>query len=631
MSQTDLYSLLTGYTGKIKSPYVVIKDFLSFIEKYAARKPAEQPEWAPWANNAGESFDSELPELVESGKCVFLEDKRGDKVFIPASCRFIIEEAYKDIDGLAAIPFPSETSLSLTLPEDYAKTVNLMTDMGIFFEKPESENMPDPGDVIILQFPQTYGSALLLASMIPGKLMEVSLIKVRNYLHSRNNKEFVLNKLIVRMQGKEKILRELIDRICIRPLDCLSEMERSADFPYLFWTYFCPLVKNDIKKRNELLSDDLSALQAVCIIEVFCGFYRAKAAKKREIDAAFMNLEVQMDKMPWHYTLEEIVAFTNDRGVSLLDIYSQNDLEEYVRKAISDTINGALPAWLVVQGDRGERWFVKKERYLLICTKILIDVQLQVKTAIIKRWTKLIREFDREPAMDKDIEFEKMLEKQARAANPTLKAILEDPKLFWVYEELDRTPGAIPQPSRIFKNGELLPFSSLFALHRKELISGIKLRLPFWYSIPIIVSIIAFFKRLGRKKKAREQAETDEETVVTEQEPSELRKSALLLETALVPEGRNIDEYLLELETRWVRLLDKTARQNLVDDVQSLLRDNLRKALKVYKLKRITEKGLHEMSDLLITRNPALQTIKEKESLSLYMEIYMLKLMLNRR
>ena len=629
MSQTDLYSLLMGYTGKTNSPYVSVKDFVSFIEKYAARKPAEQTELTQWTFNAETTFRSQLPELVESGKCVLSEDKKGEKVFIPASCRRIIEDAYKDIDRLANIPFPAAASLSLALPDNFAKTINIMTDMGIFFGKPEEA--PDAGDIIILQFPQTYGSAMLLASMIPRKLMEISLLKIRNYLQSRNNKEFALNKLIVQMQGKDKILREMIERLCIRPLDCLSEMERSADFPYLFWTYFCPLVKNDIKKRNDLLPDDLSALQAVCVIEICCSFYRSKAAKKREIDAAFMNLEVQMDKIPWHFTLEEIVAFTNDRGIPLLDIYSQNDLEEYIRKAIGESVKGALPPWLVVQGDRGERWFVKKERYLLICTKILLEVQLQVKTAITKRWTRLIRDFDREPAMEKDPEFEKMLERQAKAANPTLKTFLEDPKLHWAYEELDRTPGAIPQPSRIFKNGELLPYSSLFALHRRELLSSIRLRLPFWYSIPIIVSIIAFFKKLGKKKKPAEQPETGDEFVIVEQETSELRKSALLLETALIPEGKNIDEYLVELETRWVRLLDKTARQNLVDDVQSLLRDNLKNAMKVYKLKRITEKGLREMSDLLITRNPALKSIKEKDALRLYMELYMLKLLLTRR
>jgi hypothetical protein len=98
-----------------------------------------------------------------------------------------------------------------------------------------------------------------------------------------------------------------------------------------------------------------------------------------------------------------------------------------------------------------------------------------------------------------------------------------------------------------------------------------------------------------------------------------------------VPVDKTLDQYLLELEERWVRLLNKKDRENLLIDVRSLLKDNLRKAMKVYKLKRITEKGLREMSELLIKSNPVLQKIKEKESLLLYMELFMLKLLLNRR
>jgi len=631
MAQTDLYSILSGYAGKTKSPYVKTGEFIPFLEKYAARKALEEPEWKKWAINTNSKFYEELPALTDDGRCVLIEDSKDRRVFLPGYCRFKIDEAYRDIDKLANTPFHNETSLKLEMPVGFVRTVQLLNDMDIFFKK--TEETPEPMDIVSLSFPQTLGSGLLLAEMIPTKMMEISLLKIRHYLHSRNNKDYILNKMMSHMQGKEKIVRDMMEQIILRPLDCLGEMERSADFPYLFWTFFCPMVKTDIKKKNELLAEDQAAMQAVCIIEVCCSFYRAQAVKKRDTDAAFLTLESLMDRSPWHFTLNEITNFTNDRGIPLLDIYSRKELEQYIQKAIGESKKGALPAWVVLQVEKDERWYIKRERYLHICSRMLISTQPMVKAAISKRWDKMVRDYLKEPPMASDVEFEKMLELQTKAENPVLHAILEDPKLQWAYDELNKTQGAIPQGSRLFKDGNLLPYSALFSLRRRDLLSSIKLRLPFWYSVPFLVAILGFFKRHGKKKKVEqpEKEKRDDEKISAEQYSDELIQSARMLESTLVPVDKTLDQYLLELEERWVRLIYKKDRENLLTDVRSLLKDNLRKAMKVYKLKRITEKGLREMSSLLIKKYPALQKVKDKEALLLYMELYMLKLLLNRR
>jgi len=456
MSQADLYSLLCGYTGKTKSPYVNVGDFLAFIEKFAAQRPPGQPEWTPWAFNAEARFREKLSALIESGQCILLAEDKEERVFLPALCRRQIADAYKDVDRLANITFPSEGSLRLKLPEGFVRVVNLLSDMKLFFAP--SKDSPEPGDVVCLNFPQNFGHALLFAEMIPRKLMEMSLLKIRYYIHVLNNGEFVFNKLIGQMLGKEKALREMIDQIMLRPIDCLSEMERSADFPYLFWTYFCPLVKNEITKKKELLTEDMAVLQAICVIEVCCSFYRTAAARKREKDAAFLTLEVLMDRAPWRYTLEEIIGFTNDRGISLLDIYSHDDLEDYILKSVNEGKSGELPPWLVVLGEKGERWFIKKGRYLSVCAKMLTETQPAVKTAITKRWYTMIRSYDTEPAMGSDAEFEKLLRRQLHKINPVLYAVLNDSKLRIVYHEQARTSGAPALFAHIFKNSELLPY-----------------------------------------------------------------------------------------------------------------------------------------------------------------------------
>ena len=90
MPQSDLYSLLKGYTLKVKSPYVNIREFLDFIEKYAQRMPSGEEDWNKWKINAKDAFWEEITALSESGQCVLLLDKKSERVFIPAYCRMCI-------------------------------------------------------------------------------------------------------------------------------------------------------------------------------------------------------------------------------------------------------------------------------------------------------------------------------------------------------------------------------------------------------------------------------------------------------------------------------------------------------------------------------------------------------------
>ena len=622
--------MLLDFAARTKSPSIKIDAFIDFVEKYAERKTSEGHVWMRWSHNAKPLFYDEIPGLVESGRCILEADGRDGKIFLPLYCNELIMEAYGDNARLAHNPLPSAESLKLDMPLSYARTINLKSDMGRFFE--DQIKILDLPETIILQLPLDYGSAVLLSSMIPTRLMEICLYIMQHYLNTNNNKDYAVSRMLPQVKGREKALKDLVEQISTEPLNCLAEMERSADFPFLFWTFFCPLVKNELGKKQELFEEDIAALQAVFIIEVCCSFYRARAAKKRDVDSALMVLEVLMDRAPFHFTLGEIMNFTNERGIPLLDIYSKNDLEGHIQKMIGDGSEGALSSWIVIQDvKKTEQWFLKKERYLQVCNKMIIEARMPVKDAVVKRWSKHVENFSKETSMESDIEFDRLLQKLTKDLHPVLPAVLRDPKLYLVFLELDQVPGAIPPAQRIFKAGVLIPYSSLYALRRKDMLNGVKLSYPIWYSIPILVSIFLFFRKMGAAKKIHSPEEDEAVFVIANDESTELGRSARLVESALVPPNKTLDEYLDELEGRWARILDKKARQNLITDVQTMLKDNIRYALKVYKYKRITREGLQDMSALLLKRSPSLKNRTDQDSLRLYMELYMLKLMLNKR
>jgi hypothetical protein len=322
--------------------------------------------------------------------------------------------------------------------------------------------------------------------------------------------------------------------------------------------------------------------------------------------------------------MDQITRFTSAKGVPLLGRYNAGELEEYLKNKTTGTGHSHIPEWLILQGP-DEKWFVKKEKYLPLCAKLLIEARPRIKAAVTNRWIRMIKTFKSEPAMEKDDAFDKLLANFTAKLSPPLMALLKDQKLLWVYEELEQTQKLIPASSRIFNNGQLIPMSSLYVLKRKELLADARIMLPFWYTFPFISAIIAFFKNLGGGKKRRE---TPEEEEVPVKESADLHGAAEKIRDELLPGDKTLDAYLAELETRWSRIINKQARADLVQDVNSLVRDSLRRTIRLRKTRKITREALSVLAENIISGNTALQNLSGRESLILYMELYMVKLLL---
>ena len=245
---------------------------------------------------------------------------------------------------------------------------------------------------------------------------------------------------------------------------------------------------------------------------------------------------------------------------------------------------------------------------------------------ISRRWKKMLKEFRREEAMEDDREFEKLIIVLIKEYAPMLRTLLKDRKLYLIHEETQASARGIPESSRLFNRDELLPLRVLLLLKRRQLLSDVKLMMPFWYSLPIISQLVAFFAGLGKKKKLQAKQETPDEE--REEDPlAALRSSAEEVEARLVPRGRSLDSYLDELVSRWGRLVNKQARDNLVEDVNSLLRDKLRQMIRLQKNAVVNRNTLDKMTGSIMDSSPGLQKIGEQNALTLYIKLYLVKLL----
>jgi hypothetical protein len=622
----DLYSILYSYSRKNGSPAIDVESFIGFLQKYAQKVCEERPEWTDWVEDTGPRIWRELNQLQENGKVTVVNKGSGQQIFMNLYYAEQVKEAYKNPDNDADMPFPDETFLDMPVPQSQLKPLDVSVDIPAFLKEPQETILP----IIKLVFPDNCGTALALASMIPFTVLEASLIKVRNYLLKHGNREYMQHKLAPQLIGKEDHLREIMDQVMIRPLNCINDMKDGREAAFYFWAYFCNQVRHDLRSKNELLADEQGTLQAVYLIEVCSSFFKAKAAKAKETELAFKNFELEMEKPPYYFSLDAIAKFKDNKGVPLLGRYSQEGLEAYIKKRITEApAPEELPELFYFRTGDGANWLIKKSKLLPLCARLFAETRPVVIKSILRRWKKLLVNFMHEPAMEEDWEFENLILRYVEEYAPVLNALLQDHRLYLVHEEMRKNGKGLPESLRLFNRNELLPLRVLLLIKRKELLGDAKLLLPFWYTIPIISHLIAFLQNLGKKKK-KKAYNKDGYSALSQIDDirKELQNAARESEAHLVPEGHTLDTYLEELSQRWGNLLNKQAKDDLVEDVNALVRDKLRHMLHFQK--NVNRDTLDKMTESIMNTSAGLYKISEQNYLFLYIKLYLVKLLTGR-
>ncbi|MCL1813261.1 MAG: hypothetical protein FWG29_07045 [Treponema sp.] len=624
--KTDLYTILNSYARKNDSPKIDMETFITFLEKYAKRICEEKPEWTKWTEQTGTRVWMDVNHLAEDERVVIENDETGNHVYLSHYFLEQVKEAYRKPDNESDVPFPDEMSLNIEIPQEQIKSLDVPAALPHFLENPQKEWLP----IIKFIFPGEGGIALVPAPMIPNTLLEFSILKIRNYLNRRGNKDFIQRKLSPRMVSKADYLNDTFDKIMIRPADSLNDIKAGREISFSFWAHFCSLVKSDLSQKKELLSEELAALQSIYIIEVCNNFFKTKAVKTKETELAFKNFELEMEKSPYYFSRETIAAFKDNKGIPLLGVYTQDGLDAYIKKRVSEPVTpNELPDLLFFYTEDKQAWLIKKTKLLPLCARLLTETRPVIIKAISRRWKKMLTEYVREKAMDDDREFERLVLSNVEEYAPMLMTLLMDKRLYLVHEEVQASKKGIQESSRFFQKSELLPLHILLLIKRKQLLSDIKLLMPFWYTMPVISSIIVFFKKSGKKKKKINEEEKSINKKEAEDPLKELRKSAAEIAATMIPPEKNIDSYLNELASRWGLLVDKQAKANLVEDVNSLVRDKLRHWLRIHKKGAISTDTLDGLINAIMNSQGLLK-ISEPRILFQYIKLYVIKLLINR-
>lgn len=108
----------------------------------------------------------------------------------------------------------------------------------------------------------------------------------------------------------------------------------------------------------------------------------------------------------------------------------------------------------------------------------------------------------------------------------------------------------------------------------------------------------------------------------------ELKKAIESVEKELIPQGSTLEEELSNCLFQWNKQITKQSREQLTEDVNCLIRDYIRTTARSLRSSTFNSQRIKNLADTLV-KSPSLSNIKEHAPLTMYVQLYILKLVKN--
>lgn len=667
--KSETLSLIQKFSRKKKSPSINYPSFLTFVETYVESQKNKEPELEIYSENTHTVLVSELEDLAGSGQInLDYENSQIQRIFFPGYFLASLHEEYKRIEENSEVPFPSEEALGLTIPQDLLSAINVKNDFVNWLRK--IDDVPDT-EIYRLIFPEGFKSIIIPADIMKTKLLELSFDKIRAYLGTRRNLNYIHNKLLGLLGSKNVVLKETIENVVSKPGYCLEQIKKPTDFSFRLWTTIANLIIQEYRRKVNKLVDELSYCQASYLLGFYVVFNKSIIQKEKDSHAAIQSLDKSIRKSPYYFTVSEIYQFTDSKGVPLTKRCSRDEIHKYLSEKSRPEKDKAIPEIIRLEVPGKKQYFISKDVLLPLCVKKINDASSEYRKIYVNKWESELRECRKTEEMTNDQQFVQNLEDRLKEEDPLLYGLLNYELLFLTKEETQCNQNVEFNIMRLFdsKKKGLIPMNEIFKLDRNEILTDAKRRLPMWQVMPVFGPLFIFFKRLlqGSKKGKRKRdltpgsaagkakpsgyktaersgfkkvGKTAPAPAVPEPSGKKIKTSAQTAKAKLIAyrkqvteiskefieDGKTIDGSMKELINRWNPLFDEKARKNLIEDVNSMVRDFIRGLRKGILKQPPNAESIRTMAGRLAA-NDVFAKIKRKEEFKLYIELYMLKIL----
>ena len=656
----DLNTIIRGYSLRMGKPRFNFTSFAAYAQKYAERLVSEGEEIDPRLS-APEQLDSQLEELASSG--ILRLEKQDDRIktiFYPKFYYYEIHKLYKDIEQKSEEPFPSLESTGYEIPDGAMNTVDVKTEFVELLKKKDDQ------EIVRLTFPDTIPSILTTSTMVENKMLEFSVQKIRNYLNTHRNAEYMQSRMRGIFKNREASLKDMFSKVLTQVRTSISSLLEPTDFSFQFWTHLASSMIQEYNKKNNRTALENAYIQSAYMLGLYNMYYKSISQREKDKENALKQVRQGFRNAPYFFTFNSIHSFKDKNGVPLSKRFSLDDLNAYLRKLTTSGDNKQLPEVVRVRTPDNKEYFIHRELIIPLTLKKLRDTNEILKREYQNLFTLLLNNYQTSPEMKNDEAFIRDLERRLKEEDPLLSGLLRFDLLFFALESGKYGFEATKNTQDLFdsQHHSLKPLDEVLKLKREELVKDAKFKIPLWKTIPLFVAVAKFFRSFSSgfsrnnhvrsrgekkiKKRARGEgfvstslSDMDQHDAAPVSPPStggaskkkdllNYKEALEVLKRRVAGNDKPIDQSLGELAEKWNPLYDPQAKANLVEDVNSLIRDFIRSIKKHFRVKPPDLARIENMARQL-SEHDAFDQIKNKAALMTYIKLYIIKILGNQR
>lgn len=626
-SHLSLLQIIRTCSVKKNSSNLLLQELAEYVKRYAKHYVQQTPDLIQYIEISNDELLELIKKLVQEDMLSLVMNQKSVTVIVPHFHIEKIDKLYKDIERREDVPFPCAEELPPTFPKGLIKKITLDDEFVRIVGEDGSEflyMLSFSGAPKALVFPSRYTAEHLLI---------LSVKKIQFHFRKDDVKDYLQKRLILANPAKDASIRSFVIKLQAKDMGLIRSIKEADDF-YALWGQLCAFIKQDITKKGDKLPDEEALLQAVSIVDFLNNHYRGSHQKDMQKVTALKNLSFAFQRPPYYFTIKNITDFVDSRGIPLLGQYEESDLMDFLQRKTSTCESFSIPDILTFRNNEGVRFYVAADKLIPLLISLITEYRTIVKDACIEKWKLQLQSFCQDPSMKNEAAFHKFVKEITKVVANNLYSILEASFMSTIVLDKKINDIQAGEIARFYPEGRLAPYGELLMLNRVELLNDAKILLPFYYTLPLISSILAFFvgkkkdEQAGQKKDEKKRSEGEEkETKKVMRAPKKtFREVATSLAKEMLPEGLSMEEALAKYLDSWNTTIDKKARGNLTEDVNAFIRDYMRGIQRKLPVTSLDKKRVEALSEA-VSSSSSLSAIKDKKALKEYAKIYILKIL----
>jgi hypothetical protein len=471
-------------------------------------------------------------------------------------------------------------------------------------------------------------------------MLPLVLGKIRDYLRTDKNSSYMETKLRAIFRSREMLVHDQIEMAQTRLDDALQSVRKPNDFHFHFWTQMSSEIIKEYAQKTEKLDMEHGFCQAAYLLGYFSVHYKGQHQKSQQREATHKLLTDALQKPPFTFTVQDVYNITDDRGVLISKKVSQAEINEWLEEMLKRPSTEKISELVTIDTTDRSGLMIHSRQYIPLMLRQIKAAAPVITRELTNEMATIMLDERTEAWLEDDAEFESVVAKRVREEFTLLYGLATFQTLFLVIDGQELAAGLRDSAMALIdrERKSMRPWTEILELDRASMYRDARLRLPVWMLIPIVRGIVRLFRAMfshpsrdGTKRGSASSPSASTSSTPSAEDSASAREARkkkfqddlAIMQQEFISSHQTPDQRLKELRQQWNPLIDPIAANNLVEDVNALCRDTLRRMRYTKTLEAPNRERIQELASR-IASNTAFERIRRRKAFETYLKLYLL-------